>query len=427
MFRTALRRSTPESRITVTHLYPVQSPTSLTRTAQISTNNPLRLRLRTLPGPSPKPGPRRILVLPNKKPANLSKRLWRTVNNLRITFIGRPAVIVSQEGDRGMPKAAFYAVADGRKTGVYNTWSEAEEQVKGYPGAKFKKFPTEAQAKEYVSSPNSKASLSCHSIPAQPATQSHLQPQGGFPTHFRAESPTSTSPASALPPELQEIASRGYSFTKDHYLIVHTDGSALGNGQVGSRAGAGVFWGGQGQASSKNHSERVPGKPQTNNRGELLAVIRALEQCPYPEIPLEVRCDSQYTISCMTTWLPKWLRTNFRTTAEAKSKEVMNLDMIKHLLVLLQRRGPKGKVKFKYVPAHSGIEGNERADQLAKMGSLMPEVTDNVKWLDPDEEAVSAQSSKGKEGMMEIEVEMDENWLMSPEESEIFERDLEEE
>nr|XP_019012066.1 uncharacterized protein I206_02904 [Kwoniella pini CBS 10737]OCF50847.1 hypothetical protein I206_02904 [Kwoniella pini CBS 10737] len=381
---------------------------------------------------------RRIIAFPNKKPVHLSKKLWRTINSLRITFIGRPLIV--DQGQKEMPKAAFYAVADGRKPGVYNTWAEAEEQVKGYPGAKFKKFPTKIQAEEYVSAPSgtSLAGSSKSSLPYTKANSSKVNenPSSAFPTHHRAESPTTTSNISTLPTNLQEIASKGYSFTKDHYLIVHTDGSALGNGQKGSRAGAGVFWGDKGEAASKNYSERVPGLPQTNNRGELLAVIRAVEQCPYPFIPLEIRCDSQYTISCMTTWLPKWLQTNFRTSSKTytksngqtidtstKSKEVLNVDMIKHLLVLLRNRGSKGKVKFKYVPAHSGIEGNERADQLAKMGSLMPENKNTIKWLNPDEES----SQKIKKEITDIEVELNENWLMSSEELENFEKDLLEE
>lgn len=45
---------------------------------------------------------------------------------------------------------SYYGVKAGRKQGVYATWSEAEEQVKGYSGAVFKKFQTEQEAKAYV-------------------------------------------------------------------------------------------------------------------------------------------------------------------------------------------------------------------------------------------------------------------------------------
>jgi ribonuclease HI len=145
----------------------------------------------------------------------------------------------------------------------------------------------------------------------------------------------------------------------------------LGNGKSGARAGLGVYYGFNGQAEECGISERVPGELQTNNRGELLvsflsrredkeikliyqSVIRALEECPYPNLPLEVRTDSQYTIGCMTTWLPAWINKNFNG--------VKNADMIKHMLVLLRRRGADNKVKFVYVPGHSGEIGNDGAD-----------------------------------------------------------------
>lgn len=45
----------------------------------------------------------------------------------------------------------YYAVAKGRKTGIYTTWKECETQVKGFSGAIFKSFETEAEAKRFMS------------------------------------------------------------------------------------------------------------------------------------------------------------------------------------------------------------------------------------------------------------------------------------
>ena len=44
----------------------------------------------------------------------------------------------------------FYGVKEGRKPGVYNNWSECEEQIKGYSGALFQKSNNEEDAKVYV-------------------------------------------------------------------------------------------------------------------------------------------------------------------------------------------------------------------------------------------------------------------------------------
>lgn len=52
--------------------------------------------------------------------------------------------------------ANFYAVKKGRKTGIFSTWGECEKQVKGFKGAKYKKFKSEAQAKKYLGETNKK-------------------------------------------------------------------------------------------------------------------------------------------------------------------------------------------------------------------------------------------------------------------------------
>lgn len=46
--------------------------------------------------------------------------------------------------------ANYYAVKQGIVPGIYKTWSECQEQVKGYKGAIFKKFTSEEEAKTFV-------------------------------------------------------------------------------------------------------------------------------------------------------------------------------------------------------------------------------------------------------------------------------------
>ena len=45
---------------------------------------------------------------------------------------------------------AFYAVAAGRRVGVFRTWEECQEQVREFKGAKFKKFSSQAMADEFL-------------------------------------------------------------------------------------------------------------------------------------------------------------------------------------------------------------------------------------------------------------------------------------
>ena len=172
----------------------------------------------------------------------------------------------------------------GRKPGIYHTWSEAEAQVKGFGGAKFKKFPTEAGAVAFMKAGNapydalsSRAGSSGGSAPKAESSKradanGSSSKNSGSKTKTRAESPPTSAIPSSLPPELAKLAQKGYTFSRStpHRLVVYTDGSGIGNGKRGAVAGAGVFWGGTGEAYAHNLAERVPGLMQTNNRGELL-------------------------------------------------------------------------------------------------------------------------------------------------------------
>lgn len=44
----------------------------------------------------------------------------------------------------------YYAVKKGKNPGIYETWSECKEEVTGFKGAKYKKFPTYKEAQDFV-------------------------------------------------------------------------------------------------------------------------------------------------------------------------------------------------------------------------------------------------------------------------------------
>ncbi|KAL7419560.1 hypothetical protein Q5752_005471 [Cryptotrichosporon argae] len=333
-------------------------------------------------------------------------------------------------GEDTMPKSAYYAVRAGHVPGVYMSWPEAERQVKGFQGAKHKKFATEAEARAWIDPasghPPSGADgaralprSSGKPYPARPTSQAKTGPEPergpGEPSSSSRSLSRARAAPSSLPDTLRPLAERGYAFTPraPHRLIVYTDGSSLSNGRARARAGLGVYWG-EGEAARRNASERVPGAAQTNNRGELLSIIRALETCPFPDLPMEVRTDSQYAISCMTTFLPKWLRNGFLTANQGGA--VKNADLIKHLLVLLRRRA--APVTFEYVPGHTGEAGNERADALARHGASGPPVPNRTDWLVPSDEDAAPKAPTS------IHVDIDPGWLMTPSELADLESEL---
>lgn len=44
----------------------------------------------------------------------------------------------------------YYAVKEGRNTGIYDSWKECELQVKGYKGAIYKSFASKKEAEDYL-------------------------------------------------------------------------------------------------------------------------------------------------------------------------------------------------------------------------------------------------------------------------------------
>lgn len=132
----------------------------------------------------------------------------------------------------------------------------------------------------------------------------------------------------------------------DEMAVVYTDGSCIGNGQKNAKAGIGIYI----PDSGVRIGERLPGE-QTNQRAEIYAVIRALEIDPRD---LEIHTDSMYVVKAMTEWIFNWKNNGY--------KKVKNKDLFVRLDDLMRGRG----IKFVHVRAHTGIVGNEIADQLAR-------------------------------------------------------------
>ncbi|WEO99256.1 ribonuclease H [Streptomyces sp. FXJ1.172] len=105
----------------------------------------------------------------------------------------------------------------------------------------------------------------------------------------------------------------------------------------------------------------------TNNVAELTALERLLTAIE-PDVPLEIRMDSQYAMKAVTTWLPGWKRNGWKTAA---GKPVANQDLVVRIDELLDGRS----VQFRYVPAHQ-VDGdplNDFADRAASQAASVQE------------------------------------------------------
>lgn len=47
-----------------------------------------------------------------------------------------------------MAKKKYYVIWEGQKTGVFDSWNECAKNIKGYPNAKYKSFPTKNAAEQ---------------------------------------------------------------------------------------------------------------------------------------------------------------------------------------------------------------------------------------------------------------------------------------
>lgn len=220
-----------------------------------------------------------------------------------------------------MAKKKYYAVVRGRKPGIYHEWfgpGGAEVQVKGFPKARFKGFPSMQEAKSWMAKPLSNT---------RPEIRSTQQ----------SDSRRSSNP---LPPQ------------KVGAITIYTDGGCLNNPGPGGY-GVVMFDG--------NQSKELSGgfRLTTNNRMELTACIVALKAIP-ENSSVVLYSDSKYVVHGITKgWAERWRANAWMRT---KHDPAVNPDLWEELLELIESR----HVQFKWVKGHVGIKENERCDALAK-------------------------------------------------------------
>lgn len=139
-------------------------------------------------------------------------------------------------------------------------------------------------------------------------------------------------------------------------IEIFTDGASSGNPGPG---GYGVVL-----RSGKHYKELSEGfRKTTNNRMELLAVIKGLEALKTPNQDVVICSDSKYVIDAIEKrWVYGWLKTGF--------KDKKNKDLWMRYLELSKLH----KIRFVWVRGHNGHPENERCDQLAVAASKSREL-----------------------------------------------------
>jgi ribonuclease HI len=113
-------------------------------------------------------------------------------------------------------------------------------------------------------------------------------------------------------------------------------------------------------ASGREKEDSGPAKRTTNNRMELMAVIRGLEALKQP-CDVVVFTDSEYVRRGLSEWMAKWKANGWRRREGTAWKPVKNEELWKRLDELIAVH----HVEYKRVAGHSGHPENERCDQLA--------------------------------------------------------------
>jgi ribonuclease HI len=212
-----------------------------------------------------------------------------------------------------MAKKKFYAVASGRKTGIFSSWPEAEAQVKGCAGARYKGFVSRSDAESWLESPQTRPNT------------------GGA----KKKKSVGVQPA----PSMADVE-------------IYTDGGAINNPGPGGY-GVVLLIDGEMRELSGGYAHT------TNNRMELMACIKGIAALSHRSGTVALFSDSQYVVNGISKgWARGWRK---RGWLKSDGKPAINADLWQELL-----NGIEGlDISFNWVKGHAGHPLNERCDKLA--------------------------------------------------------------
>ncbi len=211
-----------------------------------------------------------------------------------------------------MAKKKFYAVANGRKQGIYTSWPEAESQVKGYAGAKYKGFISRSDAEAWMKNPEWGQKTK-----KKERKYTHQQPE-----------PSGAS------------------------IEIYTDGGAINNPGPGGYGVVTVI-------NGESHELFGGFTLTTNNRMELMACIKGIKALPTRLETVALFSDSKYVVNGIRKgWAKSWRKHGW---LKSDGKPAINSDLWAMLLDEVEGLN----INFHWVKGHAGNPLNERCDKLA--------------------------------------------------------------
>ena len=199
----------------------------------------------------------------------------------------------------------YYAIKKGLICpAVVTTWKECEDAVRGFPGAKFKKFSSEKEAWDWINEKSVEVAVS---------------PEKTFET-----------------------------------ISVYSDGACSGNPGPGG-------WGAIVKYSGQTIELSGYSPDTTNNCMELTGFMEAVKfalQNYGKGKKIIAYLDSQYVLNGASSWMLSWAQNGWK---RPKGEKIVNVEMWKELYKLLQGIN----IEYKWIKGHNGHPENERCDQLA--------------------------------------------------------------
>lgn len=217
-----------------------------------------------------------------------------------------------------MAKQNYYAVRKGRIPGIYLTWDDASKQVHGFEGAVFKKFPTIAEAAVFMEAPVS-------------------------------DSPKK-SPVSYK--KSKKVSKRSVDLPEGPYAFV--DGSF--NAQTGVYGYGGFLTVNEDKYPLQGRGSDPEMAKMRNVSGEIAGAMAAVEKAE--ELGLK-ELTLLYDYKGIEAWVHGF-------PEKGERQWVRNKQGTRDYADFMNSPDRSVQVHFKKVPAHTGIEGNEMADVMAK-------------------------------------------------------------
>lgn len=221
-----------------------------------------------------------------------------------------------------MAKKKYYAVKTGKTRGIFLTWEDCKPSVDGYPGAEYKSFSTEEEARSYLGGDT-------ETYPIFAAAE-HSAKHGNAPTEDN--SAVTPPPVSHLPGQ----------------VVAYVDGSF--SADVGRYSFGCVLITPEGEVAEHSGNGDNPDSLALRNvTGEMLGAMFAVQWCVkkgYSAV------DIRYDYSGIEMW----------ATGKWKAKN----ELTQKYAAYMQQNSRRLNITFTKIAAHTGNYYNELADELAK-------------------------------------------------------------